>query len=267
MGSLSNIEDNNKTYSGKATITTNLSGTMSTLSELTKLYGQKINPTANNSFKAQDTTNKSTTDKKSMDTATEATEGSPVDEENANQIFKFNLAYDSIKFVNPDKGLFQGNFTLTPDGIKNLNGSAINVTYKAQGGIQNCTTTIKALSQEMITIATAQGDSKMKSIVLPEKSIPVEKFKTDVTAQYNALLEIDLYTPAKATITAMNNPIYNQIVKMYFIKPGYSKLNGKQTAVELKYVATLNPSIKPIFLYGYKLTKAGKNPGLDKISE
>ena len=67
---------------------------------------------------------------------------------------------------------------------------------------------------------------------------------------------------------AMNNPIFTQMIKTYFVKPGYNKLNGKQTAVELKYVATLNPdTIGPIFKYGYAYTKAGKNPGLDKISE
>lgn len=262
-----NIVDKNKTYSGTAKITTDFAGTISSIKDLTSLYGSKYFGVQNEveaNATIQDTTKSISAD---TDANTDTTQSDKATDKTESSVMNFELKYDNIKFVNPEKGLFQGTFTLTPNGIKNLTGSSISQEYKQVAGAQACTTKINVVNQEMIAIASTQSSSKNKTVEMPDASISYKVFTTDVTAQYNALLEIDLFTPAKATMVAMNNPIFNQMVKMYFVKPGLNKLNGSQTAKELKYVATLNPTIKPIFIYGYKLTAAGKNPGLDSLAK
>ena len=265
VGATGNIKDENGTYSGRteffATVDSSLT---SSISDLSQYY---LSGTAKKEITAQDTTKKDTSSN-IVEGDTTTTDDESNEDSGKAKTFKFNLDYKDVKFVNPEQGLYKGTFNLSPVGIKNLTGSSINVVYDVKDNTQTSITTINALSQEMLNITTSTGRSTKTGVELPDKSIPYEKLASDVTAQYNALLELNVYTPAKSLMDAINNPIFTQMIKMYFVKPGYNKFNGKQTAVELKYIATLNPeTIGPIFKYGYAYTKAGKNPGLDKISE
>ena len=79
------------------------------------------------------------------------------------------------------------------------------------------------------------------------------------------MLELDTYTPVVTLMNSLNNATVKQLVAAFYVRPGYNRLNGKQTAKDLVYIAKLNKNtdLYELAMYGYKMTAAGKNPGLD----
>lgn len=226
INALGNIAESNKTYSGSTVITV----------------------TEKNNSK------KETSNEKSSD-----------DTLDSNQPFTITLDYKDVKFVNEKKGLFKGNFTITPSEVKNMKGVSVNLNYSVQNNKQASEIVFNMLNQPAISIVTTQDTSQQKNVTIPSQFIDQAKLSKDYLTQYNTLLELDTYTPVVTLMNSLNNTTVKQLVAAYYVRPGYNKLNGKQTAKDLVYIAKLNKNtdLYKLAMYGYKMTAAGKNPGLD----
>lgn len=224
INALGDIKENNKTYSGSTTITyTKLLTNVESAKELDK------------------------------------------DSINSNSSYKFILDYKNIKKVNEKKGLFKGNFTLSTSEVKNLTGISLNLNYSVQNNKQASEVIVNYMDQPMVTMATTQDTSQQSNVTVPSKFIEGTQLSKDYLTQYNTLLELDTYTPVVTLMNSLNNSTVKQLVAAYYVRPGYNKLNGKQTAKDLIYIAKLNKNtnLYKLAIYGYKMTIAGKNPGLN----
>lgn len=226
INALGNITDSNKTYSGSTVITVT----------------------------EKDNSKKET-----------AKEKSSSDTLDSDQPFTITLDYKDIKLVNEKKGLFKGNFTITPSDIKNMKGVSVNLNYSVQNNKQASEIVFNMLNQPAISIATTQDTSQQKNVTIPSQFIDQTKLSKDYLTQYNTLLELDTYTPVVTLMNSLNNATVKQLVAAFYVRPGYNRLNGKQTAKDLVYIAKLNKNtdLYELAMYGYKMTAAGKNPGLD----
>ena len=178
---------------------------------------------------------------------------------------KIALKYNNLKTVNEKKGLFKGNFNISASGIKNIKGASLDLKFSVQNNRQASEVIVNYLNQPLLGIATTEDTSKQSGITVPTAFIDQEKLTSDYLTQYNVLLEVDTYTPVVNIMTALNNPIVKQLVAAYYVQPGYRFLNGSQNAKHLIYIArkTNNTQLYKLAGYGYKMTLAGKNPGLD----
>ncbi len=226
INALGNIAESNKTYSGSTVIT------------VTKKANSK----------------KETSNEKSSD-----------DTLDSNQPFTITLDYKDVKLVNEKKGLFKGNFTITPSEVKNMKGVSVNLNYSVQNNKQASEIVFNMLNQPAISIVTTQDTSQQKNVTIPSQFIDQAKLSKDYLTQYNTLLELDTYTPVVTLMNSLNNTKVKQLVAALYVRPGYNRLNGKQTAKDLVYIAKLNKNtnLYKLAMYGYKMTAAGKNPGLD----
>lgn len=229
-----NINDNNKTYSGETAIKF----------EYTPV---KVNTDVNIDFGSDNN---------------DSTDGSSTESTNA---FTFNLKYDNIKLINEKKGLFKGNFSLSADGIKYLTGASLDLKYSVQNNKQASEIIVNYQNQPLVSIASTEDTSKQSSITVPTSFIEQDKLTSDYLTQYNVLLELDTYTPVVTLMKSLNNQMFKQVVAAYYVQPGYRFLNGSQNAKHLIYIArkTNNTQLYKLAMYGYKMTAAGKNPGLD----
>lgn len=226
INALGNIAESNKTYSGSTVIT------------VTK----------------KDNSKKETSNEKSSD-----------DTLDSNQPFTITLDYKDVKLVNEKKGLFKGNFTITPSEVKNMKGVSVNLNYSVQNNKQASEIVFNMLNQPAISIVTTQDTSQQKNVTIPSQFIDQAKLSKDYLTQYNTLLELDTYTPVVTLMNSLNNTKVKQLVAALYVRPGYNRLNGKQTAKDLVYIAKINKNtnLYKLAMYGYKMTAAGKNPGLD----
>lgn len=226
INALGNIAESNKTYSGSTVIT------------ITK----------------KDNSKKETSNEKSSD-----------DTLDSNQPFTITLDYKDVKLVNEKKGLFKGNFTITPSEVKNMKGVSVNLNYSVQNNKQASEIVFNMMNQPAISIVTTQDTSQQKNVTIPSQFIDQAKLSKDYLTQYNTLLELDTYTPVVTLMNSLNNATVKQLVAAFYVRPGYNRLNGKQTAKDLVYIAKLNKNtyLYKLAMYGYKMTVAGKNPGLD----
>lgn len=226
INALGNIAESNKTYSGSTVITVT----------------------------EKDNSKKETSNEKSSD-----------DTLDSNQPFTITLDYKDVKLVNEKKGLFKGNFTITPSEVKNMKGVSVNLNYSVQNNKQASEIVFNMLNQPAISIVTTQDTSQQKNVTIPSQFIDQAKLSKDYLTQYNTLLELDTYTPVVTFMNSLNNTKVKQLVAALYVRPGYNRLNGKQTAKDLVYIAKLNKNtnLYKLAMYGYKMTAAGKNPGLD----